>query len=69
MSNAVSPSKITARVQAEILPKSLEATLCKAHIEKLKQLQYEQAKSIRTQKALKLIATMQQQLEELEQEE
>ena len=69
MSNAVSPTKITARVQAETLPKSLEASLCNAHIAKLKQLKYDQAKTVRTQKALELIASMQQKLEELEQED
>ena len=69
MSNAVSPTKITARVEAESLPKSLEDTLCPAHITKLKQLKYDQAKSIRTQKALQLISSIQQQLEQLECEE
>ena len=69
MSNAVSTSTITARIEAEQLPKSLEESLSKVHVTKLKQLQYNQAKSLRTQKALELIASMQKQLEQLEQEE
>ena len=69
MSNAVSPTKITARIEAEKLPKSLEENLSSAHIAKLKQLQYEHAKSLRTQKAMRLIIHMQEQLDKLEQEE
>ena len=69
MSNAIPSSTITARIEAEKLPKSLEESLSKVHVTKLKQLQYNQAKSLRTQKALELIASMQKQLEQLEQEE
>ena len=64
----MSPTKISARIEAEKLPQTLEENLSSSHVAKLKQLQYEHAKSIRTQKALKIILTMQQKLEELEQE-
>ena len=69
LSNAVSPETITARIEAEKLPRSLEDSLSKVHVTKLKQLKYDQAKHLRTQKALELIASMQRQLEQLEQEE
>ena len=65
MSNAVSPTKISARIEAEELPKSLETSLSRIHVTKLKQLKYEQAKSLRTQKALRLIEQMQKKLEDL----
>ena len=43
-SSSLSPSKVTARIEAEELPLSLENNLSQLHIQKLKQLRYEHGK-------------------------
>ena len=65
-SSSLSPGEITARIEAETLPTSLENTLSQLHIKKLKQLQYEHGKKQRREQALQLIHQIQAELAEME---
>ena len=56
-SHSLTPSKVTARIEATELPASLD-NLPKQHIQKLKQIQFEHLREERKKKALDLIASI-----------
>ena len=65
-SSSLSPSKVTARIEAEELPLSLENNLSQLHIKKLKQLRYEHGKQQRKEQAIQLISRLQSELESMD---
>ena len=67
ISNSLSPSEITARIEAEELPSALVSNLDPEKTAKLRQVKYEHNKAARKAEALKLIQTIQNQINLMDQ--
>ena len=65
-SSSLTPGEVTARIEAETLPSSLEDHLSQPHVKKLKQLQYEHGKKMRREQAIKLIYQIRAELDNME---
>ena len=57
-SDSLTPSKITARIEATELPESLDKLLSEQQLHRLKQIQFEHLRQERKKKALELIASI-----------
>ena len=63
ISNSLSPSEVTARIEAEELPQAFVSSLDPDQATKLRQVKYEHNKAARKEEALKLIQTIQAQID------
>ena len=64
-SHSLTPSKVTARIEATKLPEALD-NLPKQHLHRLKQIQFEHLREERKRKALQLIASIENEEFELD---